>query len=121
MIKYGKKIEVLMNINFECIPVYGDNDKYVKVKTKVQAHSIITDFHKYKIPKEKVPCKFLSIIMLDSVIKVNKKSYPQILLEECKYLQEKIKTENYIDEGLGKSESDTDSNNERESDIDNDE
>ena len=33
------------------------------------------------MPKEKTPCKFLSIIMVDSVIKVNKKYYPQTLLE----------------------------------------
>ena len=45
----------------------------------------------------------------------------QILLEECKYVQEKIKTQNYIDEDLEKSESDSHSNNETESDIDNDE
>ena len=43
------------------------------------------------MPTEKAPCKCLSIIMLDSVIKANKKYYPQILLEECKYAQEKIK------------------------------
>ena len=59
--------------------------------------------------------------MLDSVIKANKKYYPQTLLEECKYVQEKIKTENYIDEDLEKSESDSDSNDETESNIDNDE
>ena len=59
--------------------------------------------------------------MLDSVIKANKKYYPQTLLEECKYVQEKIKTENYIDEDLEKSESASDSNGEKESDIDNDE
>ena len=67
--------------------------------------------------KEKGPCKCLSIIMLDSVIKANKKYYPQIFLEECKYVQEKIKMENYIDEDLEKS----DSNDETESDICNDE
>ena len=50
------------------------------------------------MPKEKAPCKCLSIIMLDSVIKANKKYYPQTLLEECKYVQEKIKIENYINE-----------------------
>ena len=71
-----------------------------------------------KCPK---PCKCLSIMMLDSVIKANKKYYPQILLEECKYAQEKIKTDNYIDDDLEKSESDSDSNDETESDIDNDE
>ena len=70
--------------------------------------------------KEKGPCKCLSIIMLDSVIKANKKYYPQTFLEECKYVQEKIKTENYIDEDLETSESDSNSNDETESDIDND-
>ena len=69
--------------------------------------------------KEKTPCKCLSIIMIHSVIRVNKKYYPQTLLEECKYIQEKIKIENYINEDLEDSESDGD-NNETESDIDND-
>ena len=69
------------------------------------------------MPKEKAPCKCSSIIRIDSIIKAIKKYYPQILLEECKYNQEKIKTENYIDEDLENS----DSNNETESDIDNDE
>ena len=58
--------------------------------------------------------------MIDSVIKANKKYYPQTLLEECKYVQEKIKIENCINEDLETSESDRDSNNETESDIDND-
>ena len=40
-------------------------------------------------------------------------------MEECKYIQKKIKTENYINEYLGDSESDIDSNNETESNIDN--
>ena len=61
------------------------------------------------MPKEKSPCKCLSIIVLDSVIKANKKYYPQIFLEECKYVQEKIKIENYIDDDLkSHSESDID-------------
>ena len=34
--------------------------------------------------REKAPCKCLSLIIMDSVIKVNKKYYPQTLLEECK-------------------------------------
>ena len=59
---------------------------------------MITNFHNKKMPKEKVPCKCLSIIMLDSVIKANKQCYPQTLLEECKHVQEKIKTENHIDD-----------------------
>ena len=73
------------------------------------------------MPKEKAPCKCLSIIMIDLVIKANKKYYLQTLLEERKYVQEKIKTENYIDEELGKSESDSAYNDETEYDIDNEE
>ena len=46
------------------------------------------------MPKEKVPCKCLSIIMLDSVIEAKNKNYPQTLLEECKCEQKKIKMEN---------------------------
>ena len=73
------------------------------------------------MPQEKVPCKCLSIIMLDSVITVNIKYYPQTLLGECKYVQEKTIIENLIDKYLEKRESDSDSNDETESDIDNDE
>ena len=53
-----------------------------------------------KMPKEKVPCTCLSIIMLDSVIESDEKYYPQTFLEKCKYVQEKLKFENYIDEEL---------------------
>ena len=63
----------------------------------------------------------LSIIMLDSVIKAKKKYYLQILLEEWKYEQNRIKTEHFIDGDLEKSESDSDFNDETESDIDNNE
>ena len=128
--KIWGKIEKLMKKIFESEPVYGDNDKYIKTKIKIYAGSIITNFHNKKMPKEKTPCKCLSIIMIDSVIKANKKYYPQTLLEKCKYIQEKIKIENYINEDLENSESDSntnnetesdsDSNNETESDIDND-
>ena len=121
--KIWETIEGLMKINFESSPVYGDDVKYIKTKIKIYAGSVITNFHNKKMPKEKAPCKYLSIIMImiDSVIKVNKKYYPQTLLEECKYIQEKIKIEDYVNEDLENSESDSDSNNETESDIDNEE
>ena len=108
-----------MKINLESKPVYGDHGKYIKTRIKIYAGSIITNFHNKKMPKEKAPCKCLSIIMIDSVIKANKKYYTQTFLE-CKYIQEKIKIENYINKDLENSESDSDSNNETESDIDND-
>ena len=110
-----KKVEKLLKIEFDSKPVYRNDDKYIKTKIKVYAGSMITNFQSNKMPKEKAPCKCLSIIMLDSVIKANKKYYPQTFLEECKYVQEKIKFENYINEEL-----DSDSNDEKESNIDND-
>ena len=48
--------------------------------------------------------------MLDSVIKVDKKCYPQTFLGECKYLQEKIKFENYINDNLDSDSDDDDDN-----------
>ena len=120
--KYSKvweTIEGLMKITFESKPVYGEDVKYIKTNIKTYAGNIITNFHNKKMPKEKAPCKCLSIIMIDSVIKANKKYYPRTLLEECKYTQEKIKIENYINEHLEDSESDSHTNNETESDIDN--
>ena len=119
--KVWETIEKLMNTNFESKPIYGYDNKYIKTKIKIYADSIITNFHNKRMPKEKAPCKCLSIIMIDSVIKANKKYYPQTLLEECNYIQEKIKIENYINADLENSESDSDSNNETESDIDNEE
>ena len=117
--KIWKTIEGLIKITFESKPVYDEDVKYIKTKMKTYTGSVITNFHNKKMPKEKAPCKCLSIIMIDSVIKANKKYYPETLLEECKYKQEKIKIENYINEDLEDSESDSDTNNETESDIDN--
>ena len=71
---------------------------------------MFTNFHNKKMPKQKAPCKCLSIIMLDSIIKANKRYYSQTLLEECKYVQEKIKIENLTDDDLEKSESDESDN-----------
>ena len=116
-----EKTEKLMRIAFESKLVYGNDEKYIKPKRKIYAGSMITNFHNKKMPKEKAPCKCLSIIMLDSVIKANKKYYPQTLLEECKYVQEKIKIEKLTDDDLEKSESDSASNNEIQSGIHNDE
>ena len=84
--KIWEKVEKIMKIDFESKPVYGGDDKYIKTKTKTYEKSIITNFHNKTTPKEKASCKCLSIIMIDSVIKANKKYYPQTLLEECKYI-----------------------------------
>ena len=73
-----------MNIEFDSDPVYGDNDKYIKAKIKSYRDKVNTNFQGKKIPKENASCKCFSLIILDSVITVSKKYYPQTLLEECK-------------------------------------
>ena len=71
--KIWKKVEKLMRINFENKPTYGYDDKCIKTKIKTYADIITTNFHNKKMPKEKVPCNCLSIIMLDSVIESEEK------------------------------------------------
>ena len=100
-----KRVEKLLKIEFDSKPVYGDNDKYIKTKIKIFNGSANTNFQGKKIPKENAPWKSFSIIMLDSVVKANKKYYPQTLSEECKYEPKKIKMENLFDDDLEKSSS----------------
>ena len=72
-----KRTEKLLKIEFNSKPVYGNNDKSIKTKIKIYAGSKITNFQGKKIPKEKAPCKCLSVIMLESVIEARKKYYSQ--------------------------------------------
>ena len=58
--------------------------------------------------------------MLDSVIKTNKKHYPQTLLGDCKYEIKNSKMENLINDDLGPSSSD-ESDSESDNGSDNDE
>ena len=58
-----------MNIvQFDSDPVYGDNDKYIKTKIKMYEDRVYTNFQGKKVPKENASYKFLSLIMLDSVM-----------------------------------------------------
>ena len=95
-----------MGINFESKATY--DDKYMNTKTKTYKDSIITNFYNKngskKIPEEKVQHQCLSIIIFDSVIYANEKYYPQVFLEECKYMRENIKR-------IIASDSDSDSDN----------
>ena len=68
--------------------------------------------------KENASYKCLSLIMLDSVIRVNKKYYPQLLLEECKYVIRKNKMGNPTNNDLRLSPTD-ESDNEDDDESDN--
>ena len=53
--KVWEKVAKSIKINFERKPVYGDDDKYIKIK--IYADNMITNFHNKKMTKEKAPCK----------------------------------------------------------------
>ena len=117
--KVWEKIERLMIIDFDFKPNYGDDGKYIKTNIKTYEDNIITDFYNKKgskkVPEEKIPHKFFSIIILDSILYAYEKYNPQIFLEERKYAKENIKTKYYIDKEL-KSESDTDTDTDTNTD-----
>ena len=107
--KIWEKISILMNIEFDSEPVYGDNDKYIKTKIKMYEGRVNTNFQDKKVPKENPSYKCLSLIISGSVIRVNKKYYPQTFLEGCKYVI-KNKMENLINDDLDLSSSDESDN-----------
>ena len=69
--KIWKKIRELMGKKFDRKPVWGD--KYIGTRIKSYGDKVNTNFHGNKVPKEGFSYKFLSLIMLDSVIKTGKK------------------------------------------------
>ena len=82
-----------MNIEFDNEPVYGDNYKYTKTKLKSYEDKVNTNFQGKKVPKENASCESLSLIVIDSDMKI---FYPRTLLEECKYGVKKNKRDNLI-------------------------
>ena len=116
--KYNKiwgKVEELLNVKFESKTIYWEDDKCIKEKIKSNKDKVNTNFEGKETPKENSSYKCLStltIITLDSIIKVNKKSHPQILLDECKYEVKNKKVENLINDDLELTSSDSESDNE---------
>ena len=84
--KYNKiweSVGNLLNTKFDSVPVYGDNNKYIKTKIKLYGDKTNTNFQGKKYQKKMHHISGLSLIMLDSVIRTNKKYYLQTLLEKC--------------------------------------
>ena len=118
--KIWKTIAGLSGIEFDREPVYGDNDSYIKTKVKMYDNRVNTNFQGKETPKGDSFYKLLSLIMLDSVVKVGKKYYPQVFLEECKYVKRKNKMFNYINDNLEMTSSDEDYRFYSESDSESD-
>ena len=73
--KIWKRVEKLLKIESDSKPVYVDDDTYIKTKIKTYGATVNTNFRDKKMPKEKAPYNCLSLIVLNSAIKANKKYY----------------------------------------------
>ena len=71
--KICEKVANLLTIKFDSEPFYGNADKYIKIKIKTYGDRVNTNFHGQKVPKENATYKCISLIMLDSAIRVNNK------------------------------------------------
>ena len=116
-----RAISSLLGIEFDSDSVYGDTDSYMKTKVKSYDNKVNTNFQGKEVPKGDASYKCFSLIMLNFIVKVGKKYYPQVFLKECKYVKRKNKMVNYINDDIDitssdkndefYSESDSDSNN----------
>ena len=104
------KIKETLNIKFHSMPVY--DEKYRKVEVRESNGVFKTNFLGGKIPKENVHYTCIACITIDSVMKMEKKNYPQVHLEECKHKIKKIKTSTFVN-----TELESDSGSEKESDT----
>ena len=104
------KIKEKLNINFHSMPFYYKT--YIKAKVR-EFHDVIkTNFLSGKVPKENMHYTCIACITIDSVIRMEKKNYLQVCLEECKYKIKKIQMSRFINTELksgseSESESDT--------------
>ena len=96
-----------LNIKFHSQPIY--ENKYLKAKVREFDGDIKTNFLGNDLPKENTYYTCIACITIDSIIKMNKKDYPQVYLKECKYKIKKIHMPRFINTEL---ESDTESDSE---------
>ena len=90
--KYSKlwdKIKETLSIKIHSMPVY--DEKYIKAKRRGFNDVIKKNFLDDKIPKKNLHCTCFACITIDSVMRMEKKSYPQVYLEECKYRMKRQK------------------------------
>ena len=73
------------------------------------------------MPKQNMHYSYIACITIDSVMRIEKKNFPKVYLEECKYKIKKIQMSRFINTELdSNSESDTELMAKLKSDSDND-
>ena len=88
------KIKETLSIKFHSMPVY--DEKYIKAKVREFNGVIKTNFLGDEVPKENKHYTCIACITIDSVMRMEKKNYPQVYLEECKYRMKKTKMTKFI-------------------------
>ena len=83
------KIKETLNIKFHSMPAY--DEKYIKAKVREFSGVIKTNFLRDEVPKENEHYTSIACITIDSVMKIERKNYPKVYLEECKYKIKKDK------------------------------
>ena len=99
--KYDKIWDVIkdkLGIKFHSEPVY--EYKYLKAKVREFDGVIKTNFLGNDVPKENMHYTCIACITIDSVMRMEKKNYPQVYLEECKYKIKKIQMSRFINTEL---------------------
>ena len=99
-------IKSLLNIKLHSQHIY--DEKYIKIKVKIFSNPIHTWFPGNKTPKERIHHVFIPAISIDSVLRANKRKYPQVYLEQCKYKVKKRELMNVIDDEVILSENSSD-------------
>ena len=97
-----------LGIRFHSLPVH--DKRYLKCKVKEYDGLKKTNFLGKGIPKENKHYTCIACITIDSVMRMDKKKYPQVYLEECNYKINKIQMLKFINTELD-SESDDESDN----------
>ena len=99
-------VKGLLKLKFAASPIR--NDKYILAKLKISKKKNLTTFNNNIVPKEKNHYIYIPTIDIDSVLKIDKKAYPQAYLEECKYKLKKRKLVSFIDSEIIDDDSDSD-------------
>ena len=76
------KIKDILNVKFHSQPIY--DDKFIETKVKTFNNMFNALFSGDEILKERIHYVCIAAICVDSVLRVDKKNYPQICLEQCK-------------------------------------
>ena len=99
------KIKNSLNVQFHSQPIY--DDKYIKTKVKTFNSMTHTLFSGNEIPREKNHYICIAAICIASVLRVDKKNYPQVYLEQCKYKIKRRKPVDFIDDEIDLSSDDS--------------